>query len=378
MNNTSAVKGWCPGAYRPMMSGDGLIVRVRPFFARLDSAQVFGLCALSQEFGNGFLDLTNRANIQIRGVQQARLDNLLSALADLNLLDDQAETESRRNIVITPFWAMGDDTVSLCRDLMNTLSQLPELPAKFGFSIEACEAPLLTQTSGDIRIERGCDGLIVRAQGAARGRAVTRDTAVSAVHDMAQWFAAHRTPEQRRMADVVAARDLPADWTAIAPLEPANPLVPGPCQQGFLLGAAFGQLDSAELANLMQQTGAPALRITPWRLFLLEGVASLDTTTFVTKPDDPLLHVDACPGAPFCASATVPTRDLARDLATRSNGSLHISGCAKGCARKSEANTTFVGNQGRFDLVSNGHAWDAPEKTGLTPDDLKAELTGQR
>ncbi len=24
------VKGWCPGALRPMESGDGLVVRVRP------------------------------------------------------------------------------------------------------------------------------------------------------------------------------------------------------------------------------------------------------------------------------------------------------------------------------------------------------------
>ena len=36
-------KGWCPGAYRPMMSGDGLVVRVRPVLARLTQAQVLGL-----------------------------------------------------------------------------------------------------------------------------------------------------------------------------------------------------------------------------------------------------------------------------------------------------------------------------------------------
>ena len=24
------IKGWCPGALRPMLSGDGLVVRVRP------------------------------------------------------------------------------------------------------------------------------------------------------------------------------------------------------------------------------------------------------------------------------------------------------------------------------------------------------------
>ncbi|MEO1207882.1 MAG: precorrin-3B synthase, partial [Pseudomonadota bacterium] len=30
MSDAFAVKGWCPGALRPMESGDGLIVRVRP------------------------------------------------------------------------------------------------------------------------------------------------------------------------------------------------------------------------------------------------------------------------------------------------------------------------------------------------------------
>ncbi len=24
------IKGWCPGALRPMQSGDGLVVRIRP------------------------------------------------------------------------------------------------------------------------------------------------------------------------------------------------------------------------------------------------------------------------------------------------------------------------------------------------------------
>ncbi|MEL6888251.1 MAG: hypothetical protein AAFO86_06030, partial [Pseudomonadota bacterium] len=50
------VKGWCPGAYRPMMSGDGLIVRIRPRLGRLDSTQVLGLCGLSQVGAAGQVD----------------------------------------------------------------------------------------------------------------------------------------------------------------------------------------------------------------------------------------------------------------------------------------------------------------------------------
>ena len=33
--SAAAIKGWCPGALRPMQSGDGLVVRVRPFGGRV-------------------------------------------------------------------------------------------------------------------------------------------------------------------------------------------------------------------------------------------------------------------------------------------------------------------------------------------------------
>ena len=57
------IKGWCPGAHRPMMSGDGLVVRVRPRLARLSADQVQALCAAAMRHGAGLIDLTNRANL---------------------------------------------------------------------------------------------------------------------------------------------------------------------------------------------------------------------------------------------------------------------------------------------------------------------------
>ncbi|MGX1077699.1 sulfite reductase beta subunit-like hemoprotein [Bradyrhizobium elkanii] len=42
-----AVKGWCPGALRPMRSGDGLVVRIRPRAGRLDAAQAAGIAELA-------------------------------------------------------------------------------------------------------------------------------------------------------------------------------------------------------------------------------------------------------------------------------------------------------------------------------------------
>ena len=71
------VKGWCPGAHRPMLSGDGLVVRVRPFRAELSAAQALALCDLARTHGNGTLELTSRANLQIRGVPEAAFPALL-------------------------------------------------------------------------------------------------------------------------------------------------------------------------------------------------------------------------------------------------------------------------------------------------------------
>ena len=64
------IKGWCPSALRPMRSGDGLIVRVRPHGGRISSAQAKGIAELSMRHGNGLIDLTGRANLQIRGIRE--------------------------------------------------------------------------------------------------------------------------------------------------------------------------------------------------------------------------------------------------------------------------------------------------------------------
>ncbi|WP_299780656.1 precorrin-3B synthase [uncultured Roseobacter sp.] len=374
MSVQPSVKGWCPGAFKPMMSGDGLIVRVRPFHARLDRRQVLGLCDLAQTYGNGFLDLTNRANLQIRGVSENGFEPLLSALNDLELLDAEPQLEARRNILVSPFWKAGDDTHRIVTDLLDALTALPDLPAKFGFAIDTGPSPLLQNASADIRVERSAEGLVVRADGAARGHAVPLDAMVDKIVELAAWFAAKRQPQERRMRNLLTRVSLPQRWRTAAPMVPQTQPTPGPHPLGMILGAAFGQLDAGALARVVDTSGTRALRITPWRMFVLEGVSAITDAHFVSAPDDPLLHADACPGAPFCDSASVETRDLARTLAQEISGTLHVSGCAKGCARSQPADGTFVGRGGRFDLVRQGCAWDAPEKSGLAPNDLLAEV----
>ena len=63
------IKGWCPSALRPMQSGDGFVVRIRPHGGRLSAEQAEGIADLAERHGNGLIDLTGRANLQIRGVR---------------------------------------------------------------------------------------------------------------------------------------------------------------------------------------------------------------------------------------------------------------------------------------------------------------------
>ena len=365
------VQGWCPGAHRPMMSGDGLVVRVRPRLARLSATQAIGLCELAERFGNGTIDLTNRANLQLRGVQENDHQALLAELADLGLLDAEPGIEVRRNILVTPLYRTGDRTARLTRELIDRLAELPALPAKFGFAIDTGAERLLASDSADIRLETGADGLILRADGAATGCQVTEAEAITKLIALARWFGENFAQGTRRMAKLVAAQNLPADWVGQTPAATGERVQPGECELGAIYGAAFGQLPAEQLRHLLDRSNASALRVTPWRLFLLEGGAAIPAPDFVTDGADPLMTTDACPGAPFCPQAQVETRTVARELAQRVAGSLHVSGCSKGCARMGTANVTLVGNNGRFDLVKNGRAGDEPFRHGLSPQTLK-------
>ena len=369
------VKGWCPGAHRPMMSGDGLVVRIRPRLARLGRAQALGLCDLAGRFGSGLIDLTNRANLQIRGVDAADHDALLQGLAALDLLDVDPAAESRRNILVSPFWKDGDLTHRLTNAVLAALPDLPDLPAKVGFAVDTGAAPILSESPADFRFEHGPDGLLLRADGAPRGRPVTEATAIPALIELAQWFDTRRDTARRRMPQVTAVHTLPPDWTTASPFPATTPPEPGAHPQGALLGAAFGQIDADELAQTLRHRDAPGLRITPWRLFLLEGAGVTDDLPFITTPNNPGLRIHACAGAPFCPQSSVQTRPLPMDLARKITGTLHVSGCAKGCAHPAPAPITLTAiGPDRFDLAHNARAGDATEATGLSPDQIKKAL----
>jgi precorrin-3B synthase len=323
------------------------------------------LAKAAADHGNGQIDLTSRANFQLRGVREDALPALLATLVEAGLVDADPAMETRRNLLVAPDWQEGDDTARIARELIARLGELPDLPGKIGFVIDAGASCSLSGESGDFRIERGQHGgLILRADGHASGAAIEPGEEVDALLALARWFVKSGGQHAGRMVRHQAT--LPSFATgAIPPAPPARPLVPG----HRVLGAPFGRITAAQLSRL---THADAIRLTPWRMLLVEGHACTVNADWITDPADPLLKVDACPGAPDCPQSTVETRAIARRLAHYVTGRLHVSGCAKGCARAAPADVMVTGRNGRFDLAASTRAGDPPLKSGLTPAALLA------
>ena len=370
------IKGWCPGALRPMASGDGLVVRVRPPLGRLTPAQAGAIARAALAHGNGIVDLSARANLQLRGVSEASHGPLISDLRAEGLIDPDIETESLRNLIVTPF--RDAETTALAATLTAALARMPRLPGKFGFALDTGPRPVLTGASVDIRVERTADGaLILRPAGHAFGKRVG-DLAADAI-GMAAWFIAQGgvTDGRGRMAALIAKGVVP-EGCETAPAEPLPQPEPGLHAEGVLVALAFGQMRAETLLTLAAL--GHEIRPTPWRMLFMVGATTIpDIPGLITDPADPILRVTACTGAPACPQAKGDTRKLARALAAvlPPGQTLHLSGCAKGCAHPSPAPLTLIATGQGYDLIRNGLASDTPSLTGLSPqaisDLLKAE-----
>lgn len=344
---TFAVKGWCPGALRPMESGDGLIVRVRPWNGALTPVQARGIADGARQHGNGLIDLTRRANLQLRGVSPATLAPLQATLDRLGLLDRDPGAETRRNVMVGPF--AGTAARALATQLTQAIvadSGLKGLPPKFGWLVDDGAFPTLLDQRSDIALCLLADGVAVRAGRSWLG-VVDRARAVEA----ALGLATGRRP-------------------SLAPL-PAPPSCRPPPPG---MAVPFGRLTWEQLrgtADLADAAESNEVRVAPWRSLYIDGpMADAAALGLIVDPDDPLLRIDACPGAPACRSSTVDTRRVARRLAHKGlDGTVHVSGCAKGCARSAAADLVLVGMEGRYGVIRNGTPHDTVLYT-MMPDEL--------
>ncbi|MFZ4809172.1 MAG: precorrin-3B synthase [Hyphomicrobiaceae bacterium] len=412
MRQATEVRGWCPGALRPMASGDGLIVRARPRVGAYPVAALAKLADAARRCGNGVLDLTRRGNLQIRGVSAKTLDGITATLADGGLLDATAEAEAVRNVLVNPLAGIDPAEALDLRPVARALEaalvadpMLQALPGKFGFLVDGGGLLSLAGEQADIRlaaaagdaveigVERPGGYVVVAREPADRAAAAAAAIAralVPALHGN------HRRARLLSDAEISRLTGVAREAVHVPVSGRPGPLPLGPLQcQGatFAVGlaAAFGRTDACALAalcDLLAAAGVGEVRVSPWRAIYApirdadaaERLVSVACAAgFVTDAGDPLLAVDACPGAPACTSSSVDTRAVARALAPQlaalGLGSLHVSGCAKGCARSAPADLVLVGEDGRFGVVRQGTAATPPAGV-VAARDVTRDLAG--
>jgi precorrin-3B synthase len=349
----TAVRGACPDVFAPMATGDGLLARIKPPESRLPAPMARAIADAARRFGNGAIELTARANLQLRGVALANAAPLARAMVACGAALAQPEAERRRNLIVSPLAGadpgVRGDPVALARAIAPCLAAGPPLPAKFGIVVDGGGVLPLVGIAADIRVEGGVDRCrVLDAHGAT-------DCAAEAVPDIVAALARH------------------------SGARPTTALIPPPRAVGFIgygsaglgalgVAAQFGRLDAemlAALADLAEECADGLLRLTPWRRVLLAGVTRAQAATmaakaaalgFIVDPADPRLAVTACAGAPACAQALAPARaDAARLLAVLPTPpSVHIAGCAKLCARPAGARFVLTGTASGYDLARNG------------------------
>jgi precorrin-3B synthase len=411
-------KGWCPGALKPMETGDGLLARVRAPRGRLSLDQAAALADAAVACGNGAIGLSARANFHMRGVTERTLSDLHARLREAGLIDADPEVERLRNIVVSPLddvdleasFDLGPSLAAL-EDRLKEDKRLRRLPAKFSFVLDSLGRLPLGDVEADIRFEASRDGTL--AVFLAGDDALAAECAPGETGEIAARLglaflalAGAGLAAPRRMRALI-------EWTGAAAVfgEAGLQTKPGArSQEGAsfrdvvgpqVFGAAvvvgvaapFGEIEAARLSALIERAqtlGANGLRLTPWRAFMFVGldVDSAESVVneaanlgFIIGAGDPRLRIAACPGAPACAHGHRPVRDEATHWSTLlPKGDavvLHVSGCAKGCARPRATAVTAVATAKGYDLILDGTAGDPPARRDLSSSEVAHLLASE-
>ncbi|MGA7326265.1 MAG: hypothetical protein WBX25_17725 [Rhodomicrobium sp.] len=382
--SSELIKGWCPGALMPMQSGDGFIVRVRPMVGRLSLEQFETLAEISARFGDGSLYLTNRANVQIRGVSDYGRDAALELLSAAKLADTDSRVESIRNIIIESA-IVPESLIEVAATLAETLEQmlaatpaLHELPSKFGVSIQS--GPIIDRRAiSDITFCVQTDCIIMLLE-SAFASGVFFDSVEAAAEGFLKTAAAFMRfrlarPDMRRMRDAVSrlgAEAMAREATlSLAPhgLTVCEALAPiGERGEAFGIAFLFGELKQAaarEIVTFMRRQKIQYAAVSAHRalVFRVEAQQKAELRNLaaeiegITDPSDIRLRIHACAGAPSCLRAAVEARRDAQSVlealrgVSSFAGHIHISACEKRCAYSGAAAITAIGNvSGGYDI----------------------------
>jgi precorrin-3B synthase len=392
-------RGACPGLSAPMLTGDGLLVRLMPV-GTIPLAAFAELCAAARRHGNGVIEITSRGSIQIRGLNAASAPRFEADIAALAIA-----AQDGIPILCNPLAGLDAEEIlnsaALAADLRRALAQrstAARVAPKVSIAIDGGGGLGLETIAADIRLgaEAIDGGTVLRIGVGGDGANAAQLGTVAARHGVEATIRLLDVLAQRgrkaRARDILAAEGIAGFRSVINDLLTED-VSPRPARrsreaigthrlrdgsQACGIGVAFGHADAASLEHVIdaaQAAGAAGARAAPGRVLMIIGLtpetlpafaATAEQCGFIVRADDPRRHVVACAGAPICISAQIASRAIAPRIAEIAaphvDGAftIHVSGCTKGCAHAAPAALSVVGTPEGCALIADGSARAAP------------------
>jgi precorrin-3B synthase len=385
----------CPGALRLHAAADGPLARIRLPGGLLTGAQLTALRELAERWGDGHVELTSRANLQLRGLTGAPAAELAARLWAAGLLPSQTH-ELVRNIAASPLTppvaraVVADLDDRLCAD-----PGLAALPGRFLFALDDGSGDVAT--TADVAAIPDGDRSAILFAGVDAGLRVAPDDMVPALLSAAHAFldergdgSAWRLRELPGGPARVAARTAAALGVTLA--APVLSLTPRErdtigivAQPDGLAGVAalvpLGRLNSVPMKVLEE---AELIVVTPARGVVVPDLPpsaargwlrSLADAGLEVSAGSPWTGVTACAGRPGCGKALADVRRDAEAVVRGGAGSegrllpVHWVGCARGCGSPG-------GEHVRVEATGHGYQVTAPGSAAAESGEPGADSDG--
>lgn len=334
----------CPGVLRLHQAADGMLARVRLPGGRIDARGLDGL-ADAATLGNGLIELTSRAGVQIRGLSQAVADRCAEVLAAAGLLPSRTH-ERVRNILASPLAGRHPRSLAQTDDLVAALDRelcadegLAALSGRFLFAVD----------DGAGLIGHPADVTLV-ATGPQRFRLgdaeVSRERTVEAALAVASGLLS-RGPAGAAFRGA-AQPTRPARWPALGALRQSD----GRC--ALIVTPRLARLDGVTLralAGLLSRYHTDLRLSTRKTLTLVDlppsaadaALSALTSMGLIADPRSGWVGLTACAGKGACAGARFDVRAAATERAAEREAGgggfppEHWVGCERNCGRPADA-----------------------------------------
>ncbi|MEV4747318.1 precorrin-3B synthase [Streptosporangium sp. NPDC049248] len=320
----------CPGALQVHAAADGGLARIRIPGGALTAGQLRVVAAAARELGSGVIELTSRANLQVRGLPPQDgepLPAVRPAPGDARVPDDarrpspasdlavrlaaagllpSATHELVRNIVASPLAGRAPASLLDVRPLVSRLDGelrarpvLADLPGRFLFALDdgsgdmaalGADVTLLPVEPVDASVDDVSEVALLLA-GADRGLRAPVSSAVTGMLAVAEAFLAERAEQGSGAWRLAELTDGPGRVSArVLGTEPALRLSAPAVRRARTAGggtvgviaqrdgrsaltvlAALGRLTAAQLEALARaaEHGGGEVRVTPWRTIVV-------------------------------------------------------------------------------------------------------------